>query len=77
MIPPIQQLSGTALRLLRALGNAWENLPVIMTSGRAETVSAFRATTKGVVDFLQKPFSEADLLQAVERALARGAATPA
>jgi FixJ family two-component response regulator len=58
------------LKLLRSVVSAWRHLPIIMTSSRAETVEALKATTEGMVDCLQKPFSETTITAAIEAALA-------
>ncbi len=63
-------MSGQALqRRLRALGN---RVPVIFISAHAdadETTRA-RALQDGAIAFLRKPFRDADLLDALRRALA-------
>jgi FixJ family two-component response regulator len=43
--------------------------PVIFISGHGDIPAAVKAMKAGAVDFLPKPFSTADLLAAVERAL--------
>ena len=49
-------------------------LPVVFLTGHADVPSSVRAMKGGAVDFLQKPASSAELLRAVETALARDAA---
>jgi two-component system response regulator FixJ len=44
------------------------NLPVIMMTGHGEVSSAVRAMKEGAIDFLEKPFSKADLMAALNAA---------
>lgn len=53
-------------RDLRAAGN---RTPVIFISGHADVPMAVGALKAGAVEFLQKPFRDQDLLDAVHRAL--------
>jgi two-component system response regulator FixJ len=46
-------------------------LPVIVMTGHAEVTVAVRALKAGAIDFLEKPFEERELLDAVKRALDR------
>lgn len=48
--------------------------PIIIMTGHAEVPTALRAIRQGAVDFLQKTFSEAELYEALQRALATDAA---
>jgi RNA polymerase sigma factor (sigma-70 family) len=45
------------------------DLPIVFLSGRADVASGVRAMKGGAVDFLQKPVSDRDLLEAIRRAL--------
>lgn len=55
--------------LLRQRGN---DLPVVFISGHGDIPVAVSAVKQGAVDFLQKPFSDQDLLDCVRRALEQG-----
>jgi RNA polymerase sigma factor (sigma-70 family) len=46
-------------------------LPVIFITGHGTVPMSVRAMKAGAVDFLQKPFEEQDLLDAINRAVAR------
>jgi FixJ family two-component response regulator len=62
------------LELQEALARADEPLPVIFLTAHGDVPSSVRAMNGGAVDFLTKPVRGEDLLDAVQRALARGAA---
>ncbi len=47
------------------------DLPIVFISGRADLASGVRAMKGGAVDFLEKPVSDRDLLEAIRRALER------
>jgi RNA polymerase sigma factor (sigma-70 family) len=65
-------LSG--LDLQEALAQAEEPLPVVFLTGHGDIRSSVRAMKRGAVDFLTKPVQGDELLEAVERAVARHAA---
>ena len=64
----------TGLELQEELSRRGLNLPVLLISGHADVPSSVRAMKAGAVDFLEKPVSAPDLLEAVRRALERHAA---
>ena len=43
--------------------------PVLMMTGHAQITTALRAIRQGAIDFLEKPVNEADLYEAIQRAL--------
>jgi two-component system response regulator FixJ len=59
------------LQLQARLAATGVRLPVIVMTGYADVPVAVRAMKAGAVDFLEKPFADAALLDAVHRALAR------
>jgi len=62
------------LELQEALAQAEEPLPVVFLTGHGDISSSVHAMKRGAVDFLTKPVRGDELLDAVQRALARGAA---
>jgi FixJ family two-component response regulator len=52
-------------------------LPIVFISGHADVPLAVQAFKLGAIDLLQKPIHEQSLIEAVERALAAGAAARA
>lgn len=59
------------LELQARLSSQNSQLPVIIMTGHAEVPLAVRAMRAGAVDFLEKPFADGDLLDAIRRALDR------
>ena len=65
----IPVLSGPQLQSqLAALGST---LPIVFVTGYADTATTVRAIKAGAEDFLTKPVSSEDLLDAIDRALIR------
>jgi two-component system response regulator FixJ len=52
-----------------AMADAGIGLPVVFISGHGDIPMAVRAVQAGALDFLEKPFSDQDLLDCVHRAL--------
>lgn len=50
-------------------------LPVIVMTGQSDVQTAIRAMKAGAVDFIEKPFEDRTLLDAIALALARGRTT--
>ncbi len=59
------------LELQEAMASAHDTLPIIFISGRSDIQENGRSTKAGAIEFLQKPFSDIDLLSAIDRSLAR------
>ena len=62
------------LELQEALARAEEPLPVVFLTAHGDISSSVHAMKRGAVDFLTKPVRGGELLDAVQRALVRGAA---
>jgi len=62
------------LELQEALARAEEPLPVVFLTAHGDISSSVHAMKRGAVDFLTKPVRGDELLDALQRALARGAA---
>lgn len=67
----------SGLELQEALAQAGNTTPLIMLTGDADVPIAVRALKAGALDFIEKPFSLADLLAAIARALERSVAVGA
>jgi RNA polymerase sigma factor (sigma-70 family) len=61
----------SGLDLQERLVSEKEPLPVIFITGHGTVPMSVRAMKAGAVDFLQKPFEEQDLLDAINRAITR------
>lgn len=64
----------SGLDLPSALSDAGAELPVIFITGHGTIPMTVRAMKAGAVEFLTKPFSEPDLLAAIDQALGRDSA---
>jgi two-component system response regulator FixJ len=59
------------LQLLKRLKEMGVKLPVIVLTGHADVALAVEAMKAGAVDFIEKPFSDEVLLNAIQSALAQ------
>lgn len=64
------------LALQKKLVELGSRLPVLIITGHGDVHSAREAFRSQAVDFLEKPLQEAQLVNAIEEALARAAARP-
>jgi len=48
-----------------------DHMPIVFITGHGDVPSSVRAMKAGAVDFLTKPFKEADLMRAIDAAIAR------
>ena len=63
------QLPGTSgLELQQQLANG-DAPPIVFISGHGDIPSSVRAMKAGAIEFLSKPFSEKDLMQAIDNAI--------
>ena len=67
----LQMTGPSGLELQEALAQAEEPLPVVFLTAHGDVSSSVRAMKRGAVDFLTKPVRGDELIEAVERALAR------
>jgi DNA-binding response OmpR family regulator len=65
------EMDGWELLKLLRLDPATRDMPVVIVSARSEPRDRVRGLQEGAVDYLTKPFSVAELLAAVDTALAR------
>ncbi|WP_342108685.1 response regulator FixJ [Methylobacterium sp. SI9] len=65
------------LELLRRLRTAGHTLPVVMMTGHGDVPLAVEAMKLGACDFIEKPFDDEALIQALRSALERGGAAGA
>jgi len=63
----------SGLELQEALAARGIRLPVIVITGHGDVAMAVRAMKAGAVDFIEKPFDNAALLECLRNALARAA----
>jgi FixJ family two-component response regulator len=63
----------SGLELQQELNRRGATIPVVFISGHGDVPMAVEAMQQGAFDFLQKPFRDQDLLDRVQRALARDA----
>jgi len=59
------------LELQEALVAAHKPIPIVFVTGHGDIAASVRAMKGGAVDFLTKPYSVEELLEAVERAMAK------
>lgn len=59
------------IEVLRTLGARGSTLVPIMISGKGDISTTVEAIKAGAADFLEKPVSDAKLLEAIDQALAR------
>jgi FixJ family two-component response regulator len=66
------RLSGpSGLDLQSALVESGRAIPIVFITGHGDVPTSVRAMKGGAVDFLQKPFNDQQLLDCIQRALAR------
>jgi two-component system response regulator FixJ len=59
------------LEVQRVMAERGINMPVIVLTGHGDVTTAVQAMKAGAVEFLEKPFEKASLLEALERAFGR------
>jgi len=71
LVLDVQMPEVTGLDLQRALAESGREEQVIFMTGKGDIPMCAKAMKAGAADFLPKPFDDAELLAAVERALVR------
>lgn len=67
VIVDVRMPSKDGISMLADMASAGIRWPAIVISGHAEVPTAVRAMKLGAIEFLEKPFSEQDLMAALER----------
>lgn len=73
VVADLQMPGLNGLELQAALARSRNPMPVVFLTGHGDIATTVRAMREGAEDFLEKRASKDDLLDAVRRALARGA----
>lgn len=73
LIADVRMPGMSGIELQEALRSRDAQLPVIIITGHGDIAMAVRAMKAGAADFIEKPFHDQTLLDAVHRALARSA----
>ena len=61
----------SGLDLQAAMGDTQRSMPIIFITGRGNVPMSVQAMKSGALDFLQKPFESQELLDGIQRALAK------
>jgi FixJ family two-component response regulator len=69
LIVDVRMPGMTGLDLQAAISGTSRDAPIVMISGHADAATVARATAAGAVSFLCKPFEDAALLEALQRAI--------
>jgi RNA polymerase sigma factor (sigma-70 family) len=77
LVLDVQMPELTGLELQQALQRSGAALPIVFITGFGDVPTSVRAIKSGAEDFLEKPFKDSDLLDAVHRALERSRRTRA
>ena len=67
----IRMPGATGLDLQKTLRSAVHEIPIIFITGHGDISMSVKAMKDGAVDFLTKPFAGKDLLDAIQRAIAK------
>jgi two-component system response regulator FixJ len=75
LIADVRMPGMSGMELQEEIGRRHPQLPVIVITGHADIPLAVRAMKAGAVDFLEKPFDGARLMESVRRAMELGSKT--
>ena len=70
LLTDVQMPDMDGLALQQELAKLNRRIPVVVMTGHADVPRAVRAMKAGAIDFLEKPFNDAALLESIARALA-------
>ncbi len=65
------ELDGYNVLLELSLNKSTRNIPFIFLSAKAEQKDIFKGMDMGAKDYIKKPFYEAEIINAIERALGK------
>jgi FixJ family two-component response regulator len=71
LVLDVRMPGGTGLDLQQTLARAVHEIPIIFITGHGDIPMSVNAMKAGAVDFLTKPFAAKDLLDAIQRAVAK------
>ena len=74
LVADVRMPEMSGLDLLRALKKKQSSVPVVLITGHADVQMAVEAMKAGAVDFIEKPFTAEEILEAVQLASGRVAA---
>jgi FixJ family two-component response regulator len=73
LVADVRMPGMSGIELLEALRERGAQLPIVVITGHGDIAMAVRAMKSGAADFIEKPFHDQTLIDAVHRALARAA----
>ena len=71
LVLDVRMPGATGLDLQQTLAGAVHQIPIVFITGHGDISMSVKAMKAGAVDFLAKPFERKDLLDAIERAIAK------
>jgi FixJ family two-component response regulator len=71
LVLDVRMPGATGLELQQTLASAVHEIPIIFITGHGDISMSVKAMKAGAVDFLTKPFPAKELLDAIERAVAK------
>ncbi|MFO1094048.1 MAG: response regulator transcription factor [Planctomycetaceae bacterium] len=72
LILDVRLVGASGLEFQQQLKRAGISIPIVFITGHGDIPMAVEAMKEGAVDFLAKPFRDQELLDAINRAIARG-----